>query len=72
MPTDRHRITMTNFSPIPGGFQRVEATDHVAAADIAAYVADAQTRWALVEVSEEIDNGPAGDSGDYTPPTEGI
>lgn len=65
---DRRKVTMTNFVPVPGGFQRHEATDYVELVDVPGYVTDAATRWALVEVSDTPDNGPAGPDGDYVAP----
>jgi hypothetical protein len=62
-----------------------QAVDYVHDAHLAAYVADARTRWAYVGVSDEPDAGPGGyhgaytlpahldhpDAGQYRPPTPG-
>ena len=40
-----------------------EATDYVPLDILDAYVADAKTRWPMVEVGTEHDPGPAGDEG---------
>lgn len=57
----KRRVTMSNPILLPGGkFGKQVATDYVRPDFLDAYVADAQTKWQLVEVSEEPDAGPAG------------
>jgi hypothetical protein len=62
----KRRVTMVTFvvtgvdaegQPI---VQRHEAVDYVRPDFLDAYVADAQTRWQSVTVSDEPDAGPAG------------
>jgi hypothetical protein len=48
-----------------------EATDYVRPDFLDAYVADAQSRWQSVEVSDEPDAGPGGYHGETTVP-EGL
>lgn len=47
--TRLHTVVMVNEF---GGF-RTEAVDHVPERDLAAYVADAETRWQTVTVTPE-------------------
>lgn len=57
----KRRVTMTDAV---GGI----AVDYVRPDFLDAYVADAQTRWSTVEVSEEPDAGPGGyDGATYVP-----
>lgn len=52
---------MTNVVSMGPGVQMIhEAVDYVPEDDLERYVADARTRWATVEVSEEYDAGPGG------------
>jgi hypothetical protein len=66
----KRRVTMR----APGGFDAegrptvVEAVDYVRPDFLEVYVADARTRWAFVEVSDEPDAGPAGYHGRTTIP----
>lgn len=52
---DKYRVTMTN-GPL-------QAVDYVPENILDAYVADARTRWASVDVSTEVDFGPGGPDG---------
>lgn len=65
MPTDeKYRVTMRNITVLPDGESAtLEATDYVPSSILDAYVADARSRWQLVEVSDEPDYGPAGPKG---------
>lgn len=57
---------MRSVSALPDGqIATYEATDYVATEHLDAYVADAQTRWQSVTVSEEEDHGPGGADGEY-------
>lgn len=61
----KRRVTMRNFTATAdaGGNPVVhthEAVDYVRPDFLDAYVADARTRWQVVEVSDEPDAGPAG------------
>lgn len=61
----KRRVTMTNYfvtGVVKGTpeVSKVEAVDYVRPDFLDAYVADARTRWASVEVSEEPDAGPGG------------
>jgi hypothetical protein len=68
VPNDRLKVTMVSVSINDDGtVLRHEATDYVAPEDVDAYVADARTRWQSVRISDQVDNGPAGDNGEYTP-----
>jgi hypothetical protein len=64
-PTKR-RVTMRNVLAVPPtennpvGVANIEATDYVLPEHLDAYMADARTRWAVVEVSDEPDAGPGG------------
>lgn len=69
MAIDRRKVTMISFSADTSGNPlKHEATDYVAVDHIDAYVADAETRWQSVSVSDETDHGPAGEDGDYNIP----
>ena len=60
----KKRVTMRNVSLLPTGeTAAMEATDYVREDFLDEYVADAQTRWQYVEVSEEYDAGPGGFEG---------
>lgn len=60
----KRRVTMTNVivTEREGEIltQRVQAVDYVRPDFLDAYVADAKTRWELVQVADEPDAGPAG------------
>jgi hypothetical protein len=66
---DKRRVTMTSF--VVGGVDtegkpvvhKHEAVDYVRPDFLDAYVADAQTRWQNVTVSDEPDAGPGGYDG---------
>jgi hypothetical protein len=65
----KRRVTMTRFS-IAGVDEngdpvtmREEAIDYVRPDFLDAYVADAQTKWQAVDVSDEPDAGPGGYDG---------
>jgi hypothetical protein len=66
----KRRVTMTNSTPFAVDsdgevlYQTHVATDYVPTEILDAYVADAKTRWALVDVGDEHDPGPGGDKGD--------
>ena len=71
----KRRVTMRNYvakPPLkPGGRPVVEtheAVDYVNPELLDAYVADARTRWAHVEVSDEPDAGPGGFHGQTAVP----
>jgi hypothetical protein len=76
----KRRVTMTSVTATvepdpdrPGETQivtrRMQATDFVRPDILDAYVADARTRWQVVEVSDEPDAGPAGYHGaTHVPP----
>jgi hypothetical protein len=63
--TEKRRVVMTNVfaTPTPDGgpvtVATHQATDYVPVDILDAYVADARTRWALVEVGDSHDGGPA-------------
>lgn len=66
---DKRRVTMTTYVATMDGdgkpvVETHQATDYVRPDFLDAYVADAQTRWQHVEVSEEPDAGPAGYDGE--------
>lgn len=65
---DKRRVTMTNVLAVPGGTQTHQAVDYVRPDHLDAYVADARTKWQLVEVSEEPDAGPGGYEGQTAVP----
>lgn len=57
MPT----VVMRNTVRLPTGEVHVhEAVDHPSLEQLDAYVADARTRWASVEVTHDSDAGPGG------------
>ena len=61
----KRKVTMRTAVALPNGKTALhEATDYVLPEDIDAYVADAQTRWQTVTVSDKPDAGPAGYDGD--------
>jgi hypothetical protein len=66
---DKRRVTMTSFEPAgvdtdgQPRWHKHEAVDYVRPDFLDAYVADAQTRWQNVVVSDEPDAGPAGYDG---------
>lgn len=66
-PTDprvtKRRVTMRSTVAIPGGVAEHVAVDYVRPDHLDAYVADARTRWQVVEVSDVPDAGPAGYEG---------
>lgn len=65
----KKRVTMKSVSLLPnGGVDERVAVDYVREDFLDAYVADAQTRWQFVQVSDEYDAGPAGYHGQtYVP-----
>lgn len=70
---DKRRVTMTNYEvgPVVDGQPTVlthQVTDYVRPDHLDAYVADARTRWANVEVSDEPDAGPGGFEGQTAVP----
>jgi hypothetical protein len=76
----KRRVTMTSVTAVveddpdnPGQTRilnsRMQAIDYVRPDILDAYVADARTRWQVVEVSDEPDAGPAGYHGaTHVPP----
>lgn len=64
---DKRRVTMTNYSTVivdgKPAISEMRAVDFVRPDFLDAYVADAQTRWQTVEVSDEPDAGPGGYDG---------
>ena len=65
----KRKVTMRGITStlLPGGKIHTlehQAVDYVPVEMLDAYVADAQTRWQLVEVGDEPDAGPAGYDGD--------
>lgn len=59
--TDKRKVTMRNTVALADGTTaEIVATDYVPAATRDAYVADARTRWSVVEVGTEPDAGPGG------------
>lgn len=71
----KRRVTMRNFVTLPPakpggppGIETHEAIDYVNPEFLDAYVADALTRWADVQVSEEPDAGPGGYHGQTVVP----
>lgn len=68
---DRRKVTMTSVNLSETGVLLThQATDYVELDDVERYVADARTRWQSVTVGDDLDNGPAGDNGEYTFPLE--
>lgn len=64
----KRRVTMRSISAAPDGTAVLEAVDYVRPDFLDAYVADARTRWQVVEVSDEPDAGPGGyDGSTYIP-----
>lgn len=63
--TNKRRVTMRNVRLGADG-QTIEehAVDYVPLPILNDYVADARTRWQLVQVSDEPDAGPGGVDGD--------
>ena len=59
----KRRVTMTSLFATPSGPAKHEAVDYVLPEYLDAYVADAQTRWQVVLVSDELDAGPGGFDG---------
>ena len=72
----KRKVTMTNIVATGtddyGNIQtaRHVATDYVRPDHLAAYVADAQKRWQMVEVSDEPDAGPGGYRGQTAVPAD--
>lgn len=57
----KRRVTMRNFVAVSATeVHTYEAVDYVNPEFLDVYVADARTRWAEVEVSDEPDAGPGG------------
>ncbi len=72
---DKRCVTMTNWVAVPPakpgdepGVQMQQVKDYVRPDLLDAYVADAQTRWQDVAVSDEPDAGPAGYHGQTAVP----
>ena len=65
----KRKVTMRSVSLLPDGTTAtMEATDYVRPDHLDAYVADDQTRWQQVEVSDEVDAGPGGYQGQTAVP----
>lgn len=70
----KHRVTMTSHSVAgldENGYPitiKHEAVDYVGVDILDAYVADAQTRWQSVAVSDVPDYGPGGEDGETVIP----
>ena len=66
----KRRVTMKSIGLTPDGSTTLEyeANDYVRPDHLEAYVADAQTRWQSVTVSDEPDAGPAGYEGQTAVP----
>jgi hypothetical protein len=70
----KRRVTMTNVTALGDDdkgnprYARQVVTDYVRPDFLDAYVADAKTRWQLVEVSDEPDAGPGGYHGQTAVP----
>lgn len=61
----KRRVTMTSVVALPNGDTSThQAVDYVPDDTLDAYVADAKTRWQLVEVGDDVDHGPGGPDGD--------
>jgi hypothetical protein len=68
---DKRKVTMRSVRLLPDGSTATEeATDYVRPDHLDVYVADAQTRWQLVQVSDEPDAGPGGYDGATSVPRE--
>lgn len=82
----KRKVTMRSATLLPDGqIAETRCEDYVRPDFLDAYVADARTRWQVVEVSAEPDAGPAGydgpthipaglavpNAGTYYPPTPG-
>lgn len=60
----KRRVTMRSIVALPNGeLATHEAVDYVRPDFLDAYIADAQTRWQVVEVNDKPDAGPAGYDG---------
>lgn len=69
----KRRVTMTNYGTAVDGdgnpvITKQEAVDYVRPDFLDAYVADAQSRWQSVVVSDEPDAGPGGYEGQTVVP----
>ena len=61
---EKRRVTMTSAVATATGIETHTVEDFVPVEILDAYVADAKTRWQLVDVaSDEHDAGPGGDGG---------
>jgi hypothetical protein len=61
----KRRVTMTSvYAQADGSIGKQVATDYVSEEVLDAYMADAESRWQLVTVSEEYDDGPGGPDGE--------
>lgn len=67
----KRRVTMRSVVATPGGGTEThEVVDYVRPDFLDAYVADARTRWQVVEVSDEPDAGPGGYHGRTAVPVD--
>ncbi len=64
----KRRVTMRSIQLTPTGPVEHKAVDYVRPDHLDAYVADARTRWQVVEVSDEPDAGPGGYEGQTAVP----
>ena len=65
----KRRVTMRSVVALPdGGTATHEAVDYVRPDFLDAYIADARTRWQVVEASEIPDAGPGGYHGETVVP----
>lgn len=67
--TEKRRVSMKSVVALTdGGTAEIEANDYVPLDILDAYVADARTRWQVVEVKPGHDPGPGGDKGETKRP----
>ncbi len=61
---DKRKVTMTtHVADAKGDVTKHQAVDYVRPDFLDAYLADARTRWQVVEVSDDPDAGPGGYDG---------
>lgn len=66
---DKRCVTMRSVVALADGTTaNIEAKDYVRPQHLDAYVADARTKWQVVEVGEEPDAGPGGYEGQTAVP----
>lgn len=65
----KKRVEMRSISLTPDGTMETKGVDYVVEGpELDAYVADAQSKWQLVTVSDEYDAGPGGYEGQTVVP----